>query len=148
MVNQNNNRSDIAFSLCDDDFKLVAYFTPKAGWLEYEIHDHKVVFRDIGGKYKNEFLRELTKIFEKESGKLLESIDNASFKEIVGGDKTEFLGYSALSGNNTFYFFRTACGIEHIVLANYEGQLIMHRQLNSKTLEKWGRIISQVKYNE
>jgi hypothetical protein len=91
--------------LQSDSFVITGVASTQPELLEFEVISNGVVFGNIGGQVKSIFTDEMLSILEKRNGRKPSSIPRAAFKDVVGGDDTEYLGKVALSGYNTLYFF-------------------------------------------
>lgn len=136
----NNSPTEAIFVLHERGFHLSAYCNHSSAlkWCEFMIIvNSSEDLGCIGGLTIEDFLSNFFKVAEKERGKKLSLIQDAPFKDLVGGHETEYLGYIVFSEYKTLYFFRKKSGDEHVVLADPGGNLLAHQELGIGTLLRW-----------
>lgn len=129
--------------LVSDTLTITGKLSIPPDWYEFEAIFNGISLGNIGGQLKNVFVDSLLSVLEKKSGKPLRDIPNAAFKEIVGGDDSEYLDYVVLSNYNTFYFFKEGQHFIHAVLADYHGKLVAHSRIDSQIFHDWNRQLAQ-----
>jgi hypothetical protein len=106
-------------------------------WYEIEIIHDGVSLGDLGGQVRQVFKEQMLGVLENEHGRKLGSIPRAKWKDLVGGDDSEYLGYAVLSGYDTMYFFRDGPRLLHVVLANAHGVKLAHSQFDAEVFDCW-----------
>ncbi|NEO85839.1 MAG: hypothetical protein F6J87_16535 [Spirulina sp. SIO3F2] len=143
---ESNESKPDSFSLDERGFQLSAYRDSSAfmDWYDFTLANNSEDLGQIGGSPLDRFSQRLLEIADTHSGKPLCSIQKAKYKNIVGGDGTEYLGFIVFSGYNTLYFFRKKFGAEHVVLADSSGALLTHQELGAGTLRRWRSLLYEL----
>jgi hypothetical protein len=122
-----------------DSFVITGVPSTRPDWYEFEVVSNGVELGKVGSQAKSEFIKKMLAVLENRNGTKLGSIPRAQFKDIVGGDDAEYLGYVVLSGYNTFYFFKSGPETIHAVLADSEAQSLAHSQFDIHVFDLWQR---------
>lgn len=88
-----------------DSFSLIGRKVNEVGWYDFDAAFNGVESKDIGGDAAQKTLKKLCEILNKQHGTSLKLIRNARYKDIVGGDNSEYIGYVVLSGYSTLLLF-------------------------------------------
>lgn len=134
--------SNSTIRLQSDSFAITGVLSTQPEWYEFEVIINGATFGNVGSQAKDTFIEEILPILEQKNRRELSSIPGAAFKDIVGGDSAEYLGYVALSGYNTFYFFKDKLHLIHVVLADGEGKMLAHSQFDAQVFNVWHQQIT------
>lgn len=107
------------------------------GWYEFEVECGGVKYENIGGQTKDYFINTMLEILEKKEGVKLGTRERSPYMDYVGGNQAEYLGYLVLSGYTTFYFFKLGERMNHIVMADSNGKMLVHSKLDSNVADIW-----------
>lgn len=108
-------------------------------WYEFQVINNGISLGNIGGQTKSAFIKDFLEILDKKNGKRLSEISNAAYKEIVGGDDAEYLGFLVFSGYKSLFFFKEGQEIIHAVLGDSGGKMIAHSSFNIQVFHDWYR---------
>ncbi|MEW7973144.1 MAG: hypothetical protein AB2777_21720 [Candidatus Thiodiazotropha endolucinida] len=109
-----------------------------ASWCEIEVFSGVHSLGNMGGYSWPKFASDLLAVLQRDQGKLLTDIPGARYSNIINDSSAEYLGNVALSGYNTFYFFRSAANrYFFIILADSKGEILLHVKCRLEAVNDW-----------
>lgn len=127
-----------AISMLECEGFTVLVTTKHANWCEIEVISGGHSFGNMGGYSWPKFASDVLTVLQRDQGKRLTDIPNARYSDFINDSSAEYLGNVALSGYNTFYFFRgTATRSLFIILANSKGEMILHVKCCLEVVNDW-----------
>lgn len=120
-----------------DNFTMTAKPAQQSDWYEFEVECDGVKYENIGGQKKDYFINTMLEILKKKEGVKLGALENPLYVDYVGGNQAEYLGYLVLSGYTTFYFFKLGKRMNHIVMADSSGKMLVHSKLDNNVADIW-----------
>lgn len=140
MVDERENRLR-QIQLRSDTITIQGQLATQPEWFEFDVTCNGQSLGPVGEQALSVFIRDMLDVLDKASGKRLRQIPGAAFKELVGGDDSEYLGHVMFAGYNTLYFFKEGTTWIHVVLADSGADLMGHARLAPEVFRSWGRYL-------